>query len=253
MRTRARASFADSILRGSYPEIATKHTVDRQLWCGSYLATYLERDVRNLAHVGDLNQFERFLRLVATRTGQILNLSDLARDLGISVPTARRWLSILETGYQVLLLYPYYRNLGKRPVKSPKLYCTDTGLASYLLGLHDRETLLASPHLGALVETLVVTDCWKRFLHAGQLPSLSYVKTRDGLEVDLVLDVAQRLHCFEVRAAMTITPAHATSLVRLRGELPNLIASTAIIARVSERFALGRDVTVYPWDDSLAR
>src|SRR3989338_2740294 len=154
-----------AILRGMYPEIALNKKVDRQLWCASYIATYLERDVRNLAAVGDLNQFERFLRLSATRTGQILNLSDMARDIGVSVPTAKRWISILEAGHQVYLLYPFYRNIGKRLIKSPKLYFTDTALATYLLGIHDRETLLNSPSFGALFETAVVTEFLKRFLN----------------------------------------------------------------------------------------
>ena len=164
----ARLPLGEVLLRGNYPEIATRKAVDRQLWCASYISTFLERDVRNLAQIGDLSQFERFLRLCAVRTGQILNLSDLARDIGVSVPTAKRWLSVLEAGYQVYLLYPYYQNLGKRLVKSPKLYFNDTALASFLLGIHDQDTLFNSPSFGNLFETLIVTDVLKRFLHAGE-------------------------------------------------------------------------------------
>ncbi|MFZ5799891.1 MAG: ATP-binding protein, partial [Candidatus Omnitrophota bacterium] len=182
------SSPANLLLRGSYPEIASKKTVDKDLWCSSYIATYIERDIRNLSQVGDLSQFERFLRLCAIRTGQILSVSELSREVGISVPTARRWLSLLETGYQIYLLYPFYRNLGKRLVKSPKLYFTDTALACYLLGLREPNTLLNSPHFPHIFESFVVTDLWKRFLHFGQTPSLYYLKTRDGLEVDAVLE-----------------------------------------------------------------
>ena len=107
-----RYSLNEFILRGAYPEIVCNPAIDRRLWCGSYISTYLERDVRNLANIGDFSQFERFLKLCAVRTGQILNISDLAREIGISVTTAKRWLSVLETGYQIYLLYPYYRNLG---------------------------------------------------------------------------------------------------------------------------------------------
>lgn len=173
----AKVSISEALLRGNYPEIASKRAVDRQLWCGSYVFTYLERDVRNLAQVGDLSQFERFLRLCAACTGQILNLSELAKEVGMSVPTMKRWLSVLEIGHQVYLLYPYYKNLGKRLVKSPKLYFNDTGLASYLLGLHDREALLNSPNFGNLFETMIVTDFLKRFLHFGQMPSMYYLRT----------------------------------------------------------------------------
>ena len=188
----ANLSLGEVLLRGNYPEIASRKAVDRQIWSGSYIATFLERDVRNLAHIGDLSQFERFLRLCAVRTGQLLNLSDLARDIGVSVPTAKRWLSILEAGYQIFLLYPYYRNVGKRLVKSPKMYFNDTALAAYLLGLHDKDTLFNSPSFGHLFETMVVTDVLKRFLHGGEMPSMYYLRTRDGLEIDLVIEVGQK-------------------------------------------------------------
>jgi predicted AAA+ superfamily ATPase len=238
-------------LRGFYPEIASKRSVDRQLWCGSYLSTYLERDVRNLAQIGDLSQFERFLRLCAIRTGQLLNLSELAKEIGMSVPTVKRWVSMLEAGYQIYLLYPYYKNVGKRLVKSPKLYFNDTALASYLLGLHDRETLLNSPSFGNLFETLVVTDFLKRFLHFGQMPSMYYLRTRDGLEVDLVLELGQKLHLFEVKSAMTILPKHASSLLRVSNDLPSAVATSTIISTAPNSFGLIKDVNNYNWKDIL--
>ena len=244
-------SITDILLRGCYPEIAIGRRVDRQLWCSSYISTYIERDVRNLATVGDLSQFEKFLRLCAARTGQILNLSEMARDIGISVPTAKRWLSILETGYQVYLLYPYYRNIGKRLIKSPKIYFTDTALASYLLGIHDRETLLNSPNFGNLFETLVITDALKRFLHFGQMPAMYYLRTMDGLEVDLALEVGQKLHLFEIKASMTIIPKHATSLLRLSHDLENMIASASIISLSREDFPLGHNIYCYGWSTAL--
>ena len=244
-------SITDILLRGSYPEIATNRIINRQLWCSSYISTYIERDVRNLANVGDLSQFEKFLRLCAARTGQILNLSEMARDIGVSVPTAKRWLSILETGYQVYLLYPYYRNIGKRLIKSPKIYFTDTALASYLLGIHDRETLLNSPNFGNLFETLIITDALKRFLHFGQMPSMYYLRTMDGLEVDLALEVGQKLHLFEIKGSMTIVPKHATSLLRLSRELGNMVASAAIISLSREDFPLGNKIFCYGWGTAL--
>lgn len=124
--------LSNFIFRGLYPEIASNPQVDRQIWCSSYITTYLERDVRNLEQIGDLNLYQGFVRSCAVRTGQILNLSDIAKEIGVTFTTARRWLSLLETGYQVLLLYPYYRNIGKRLVKSPKIYFTDTGRLSQL-------------------------------------------------------------------------------------------------------------------------
>jgi len=155
-------SLSESILRGFYPEIATNKKVDRKLWCSSYITTYLERDIRSLTNIGDLSQFERFLIACAIRTGQILNISEIARDIGISVPTAKRWLSLLETGQQIYLLYPYYKNIGKRIMKSPKIYFCDTAICSYLLGIHNSETLLGSPYFGNLFETMIVIDFLKR-------------------------------------------------------------------------------------------
>lgn len=247
-----KANLSEVLLRGSYPEIASRKRVDRQLWCGSYISTYLERDVRSLAQIGDLSLFERFLRLCAIRTGQILNLSELAKEIGMSVPTMKRWLSILETGYQVYLLYPYCRNVGKRLVKSPKLYFNDTALASYLLGVHDEETLLNSPNFGNLFETMVVTDFLKRFLHFGQMPSMYYLRTRDGLEIDLVLESGQKLHLFEIKSSMTILPKHASSLLRMNSDLKSSVKTSAIISAAVDNFQVQGGIYNYSWKNILA-
>jgi len=246
-----KVTLSEWILRGSYPEIASKKSVDRQLWCGSYISTYLERDVRNLAQIGDLSQFERFLRLCAIRTGQLLNLSELAKEIGMSVPTVKRWLSILETGYQIYLLFPYYKSLGKRLVKSPKLYFNDTALASYLLGLHNRETLLGSTSLGNLFETMIVTDFLKRFLHFGQMPSMYYLRTRDGLEVDLVVELGEKLHLFEIKSAMTIFPKHASSLLKISSDLKSSVKISAIISTSPDNFQVKNGIYNYNWKHIL--
>jgi len=239
------------LLRGFYPEIANNKNVDRQLWCSSYITTYLERDIRNLLNVGDLNQFERFLKSCASRTGQILNLSELARDIGISVPTAKRWISMLEAGYQIYLLYPYYKNIGKRLIKSPKLYFTDTGLASFLLGIHDRETLLNGPSFPHLFETLIVCDFLKRFHHSGQMPSLYYLKSQDGLEVDLVIELAGQLHLFEIKSTSTVTSKHATSLKRLGNELGPAIKTASLISCSQDSFPLTNNIFNFSWQRLL--
>lgn len=249
----SRISLADCLLRGFYPEIASHKKVDRQLWCGSYITTYLERDVRNLAAIGDISQYERFLIACAVRTGQILNLSEIARDIGVSVPTARRWLSMLETGYQVYLLYPYYRNIGKRTVKSPKLFFNDVALCSYMLGLNEPKTLVASPHFGQLFETMVVCDFLKRHLNAGMKPSMYYLRSRDGLEVDLVMEDAGRLHLFEIKAGKTITSKHASSLKRLADELGQDVSSAGIISCSQKNYAVAGKIFNYGWKNILDR
>lgn len=243
--------FSELILRGFYPEISANKKVDRKLWCSSYITTYLERDIRSLTSIGDLSQFERFLIACAVRTGQILNLSDLARDIGISVPTAKRWLSLLETGHQIYLLYPYYKNIGKRIIKSPKIYFCDTAICSYLLGIHNRESLLGSPYLGNLFETMIVIDFLKRFLHFGDKPNMYYLRTRDGLEIDLVIEVAGYLYLYEIKSTMTILPKHAVSLKRMVNEFGTKVKEACIVSRSNENFMVLKPIFNYSWKNIL--
>ena len=243
--------FSELILRGFYPEISANKKVDRKLWCSSYITTYLERDIRSLTSIGDLSQFERFLIACAVRTGQILNLSDLARNIGISVPTAKRWLSLLETGHQIYLLYPYYKNIGKRIIKSPKIYFCDTAICSYLLGIHNRESLLGSPYLGNLFETMIVIDFLKRFLHFGDKPNMYYLRTRDGLEIDLVIEVAGYLYLYEIKSTMTILPKHAVSLKRMVNEFGTKVKEACIVSRSNENFMVLKPIFNYSWKNIL--
>lgn len=241
-KIKTKLPLAETILRGSYPEIASNPQVDRALWCGSYIATYLERDIRNLQQVEDLGQYTLFLRACAVRTGQILDLSSIAREIGVSFTTAKRWLSLLETGYQVLLLQPYYRNLGKRLIKRPKLYFTDTGLPSYLLGISSADNLLSGPFLGPLFETLIVVDFWKRFLHHGQTPSLYYLRTQDDLEVDLLIELENKLYLIEIKSSATIKPEHAVSLIRAKRDFNEIVKEAFIISNTKEEFMLVKDI-----------
>jgi len=238
-------------LRGFYPEVSANTKVDSSLWYGSYITTYLERDVRNLATIGDLGQFERFLISCAVRTGQILNISEIARDIGISVPTAKRWLSLLETSYQVFLLYPYYKNIGKRLVKSPKMFFNDPALCAYLLGYTNIDTIISGPSFGHLFETMVIIDFWKRFLHFGQKPSMYYIRSRDNLEIDLVIELGGKLNLFEIKSTETITAKHVTSLVRIKDELKKQVGRCGVISRTIGNFEVVKDIENLNWKDSL--
>jgi len=246
-KNKKKISLSDILLRGFYPEIASNKKVDRDLWCSSYITTYLERDIRNLSNIGDLNQFERFLVACATRTAQILNISEIARDIGISVPTAKRWLSLLEAGHQIYLLYPYYKNIGKRIVKSPKIYFNDPALCSYLLGLSDCKTVTSGPTFGHLFETVIITDFLKRFLNFGEKPSMYYLRSRDGLEIDLVIDHGGKINLFEVKSAMTITPKHVTSLKRIAKETKLNIGKMAIVSCADKNFLVEKNIMNYSW------
>jgi len=175
------------IWQGAYPAIAVNEELDRDLFYGSYVQTYLQRDVRDLARVGDEMAFLRFLRVAAARTGQMLNLTDAARDADISVNTAKSWLSILQASGIVYLLQPYHGNLTKRLVKRPKLYFLDTGLCAYLTEWSSPETLEAGAMSGAILETWVVSELLKSYLHNGKHPPFYYYRDKDGREIDLLI------------------------------------------------------------------
>jgi len=147
-------------------------------WYGSYIQTYLERDVRSLYNIGNLRDFQRFIQLLAARCAQVLNLSTFSRDLGVSVPTVKNWLSILEAGRIIYLLPPYHSNLGKRITKAPKLYFLDIGLVCYLTGIKDEDHLLKGPLSGALFENFCVQETVKMFFHQGRRPNLYFLRTR---------------------------------------------------------------------------
>jgi predicted AAA+ superfamily ATPase len=206
----------EGILRGCYPEPVARPGRDHRLWQSSYVQTYLERDVRNLRNVGDLTLFQTFLRALAGRAAQLLNVSDLARDVGVAVNTARDWLSILEATFQVFLLRPYFVNLGKRLVKSPKVYFTDTGLLCYLVGLRDVEHAAAGPMGGAIFENHVVAEIFKTCVHRGEEPALYFWRTASGAEVDLIVESPAGLVPIEVKLSATARPEMAREIICFR-------------------------------------
>jgi len=156
------------LFHGGYPELYANPGIDSSFWYASYLTTYLERDVRNILNVGNLRDFDRFLRAVASRTAQILSYSDLARDIGIAPNTAKKWISVLQASGQIFLLEPYFKNIGKRLVKSPKIYMADTGLAVFLMGFENWEAVERHPIAGALWETHIVMQVVKHFYAVGK-------------------------------------------------------------------------------------
>lgn len=194
--------------RGAYPALwQTERTVmDASDWFGAYVVTYIERDVRQLLQVQNLSTFQRFVRLCAARTGTLLNLVSLATDAGISHTTARQWLSVLESSELLFLLQPYHRNFGKRLVKTPKLYFTDTGLAAWLMGIRDPQLLALHPMRGALFETWVLSEFRKFRLNRGLPTDLYFWRDNNGLEADLVFETESGLQCVEIKSSQTITP-----------------------------------------------
>ncbi len=204
-----------TMLGGGYPE-ALARRAEARLWFSSYLQTYLERDVRAVTAVKDLATFRRFLSLLASRHGQVLNKTDIAAPLGVSVPTIAQWLSVLETTAQVLIVPPFYENFGKRLIKSPKVYVADSGLACHLLGIDSAAELAKSPFLGALFEGFVAAEIVKAQTNSGRRREIYYFRDEQGLEVDfLVPGPSGAVALVECKASRTVTPAMAAPLQRL--------------------------------------
>ncbi|MEW6749441.1 MAG: ATP-binding protein [Candidatus Latescibacterota bacterium] len=201
-----------TVWSGLYPRIHDRQ-IPPQVWLADYVRTYIERDVRELVNVGDLDTFERFVALCTGRTGQILNYSALANDCGIAVDTARRWISTLRTSFIVFLLRPHSRNFSKRLIKSPKLYFYDTGLVCYLLGIRSREQLLLHAARGAVFENYVVAEVNKQFVHHRQESPLFFWRDQTGHEIDLLIDTGSELLAVEVKSAETINPSMLDGLV----------------------------------------
>jgi uncharacterized protein len=205
-----------SLVRGGYPELVAEPDRDIWLWHSSYVQTYLERDLRSLRQVGDLSSFQAFLRALAARSGQSLSLSEMARDLGIAVNTVKAWLNILEATFQIVVLRPYFANIGKRLVKTPKVYFTDTGTLCYLVGLHDAAHAANGPMGGAIFETAVLSELLKTIISRGSEPAIYFWRTSSGHEVDLIIEEAGRLIPLEVKLSSTPRPAMGTSIRQFR-------------------------------------
>lgn len=249
------ALFRHAALTGSYPELVADDAIDLPSWYASYLQTYLERDIRTIYNIGDLRDFQRFVRLLAARCGQQLNMSEFSRDLGVSVPTVKSWLSILEASRVVYLLPPYYANLGKRITKAPKVYFIDIGLACALAGVQDEAHLFNGPMAGALFENFCVQETLKLFFAKGIRPPLYYLRTGNGLEVDLLVEPsAGVLLPVEIKLTKTPTPKQARTLTSFRELFTDLSPAPGLLLSLSdESRPLTRDVAAVTLDEYMRR
>lgn len=193
------------ILRGCYPRVHEEN-LDPRRFFNSYLQTYVERDVRELIQLRDLSAFQKFLVLLAGRVGQVVNLASLANDAGVSSTALRNWLSVLKASYVIFELQPYFENINKRVIKSPKLYFADVGLAAFLLGIQTGEQASRDPLRGALYENLIIADALKSFCNAGKRPELFFYRDSHGNEVDLLIRDAGTLTLVEIKSSSTFNP-----------------------------------------------
>ena len=235
------------VLRGGFPELAIEPSRNISLWHASYVHTYLERDVRGLRQIGDLTQFQSFLRVLAARSGQLLNLTDISRDIGLTVNTAKAWLSVLEATYQVMVLRPYFANTGKRLVKTPKVYFTDTGTLCYLAGLKDPEHAASGPMAGAIFETAVLMEVVKAVLARGEDPQVYFWRTSTGTEVDLVVETEGALVPIEIKATATPRPAMAHGILAFRKDFPRRSTAGFVIHGGDIRLPMGSGVMAVPF------
>ena len=244
--------FLDACLRGSFPEISVHPKIGFEAWYGSYLQTYLERDIRSIYEIGSLREFHRFLQLLAARCSQLLNLSSLAGDLGISVNTAKKWISVLEASQLIYLLNPYYKNFGKRISKSPKVYFLDCGLVCYLTGIRDAKYLLNGPMAGALFENYVIQETIKSYLNQGKRPDIFYLRTHNNVEVDLIIEKNMQIFPFEIKLSKTPNINMAKPIGRFKKIFSKLnIMPGKIICLSEEEGYLTSDASIESLDSYL--
>ncbi|HKH49553.1 MAG TPA: ATP-binding protein [Thermoanaerobaculia bacterium] len=235
----------DVLFRGFYPRIHDKG-LDPQMWYSGYYQTYIERDVREVVNVGDLEAFGRFVRLCAGRNGQLLNLTSLANDCGITHTTASRWISILEASFLVRLLRPYHANFGKRLIKSPKLYFLDTGLLCYLLRIQFPEDLRLHGSRGPIFESFVLSELFKNFLHQGREPDLYFWRDSTGHEIDALIDQGRERVAIEIKSAQTVAQDFFAGLDYWRKLVGDPDAPAALVYG-GDRSYRRSGVSVYSW------
>ena len=235
----------EGMLQGFYPEFIATPGISSLRWFDSFLMTYIERDVRNIRANINISLFQRFLRLLAARVGQLLNLSDIGKELGVSLPTVHDWLEILEATYVIHLLRPYHTNLSKRYVKSPKVYFVDTGLLCFLLGLHSTDELARSVFLGHIFENMVIMETIKR-LSVQPIRRIPYFfRTLKGVEVDLVLESGGILDAYEIKWTQSPDKSMISSLQALAKE--HTIREQGILSPVGQPLPIAHGISAIPW------
>ncbi|MBI4745626.1 MAG: ATP-binding protein [Deltaproteobacteria bacterium] len=240
-------SLESFLWNGGYPE-PSLFPEKRDLWIRSYIQTYIERDVRQLQNIKDLRAFESFIGLVAAHHGQIFNTAILSRDIGVSLPTIKAWAGVLETSYLCFSLQPYFRNFGKRIVKTPKLYFMDTALVSAITRQPDSKSLLSGAMGGVIFEGMVVSEAVKGFTMKGMKPDIYFWRSHDGLEVDLIIRIGNKIYPIEIKLTSTPTQKHLEPLNKFKAIAGNEAAETgALVCRIEKLAPLPSNNLAIPW------
>ena len=247
-----RLDIGSYITSGGFPAIHSGDAPDADIWYSSYISTYIERDVRNILAVTNLRDFTRFMRILALRTGQMLSLSSIAGDTGVAPNTVKSWLSVLQASGHICLLEPYFNNMGKRIVKTPKMYFRDTGLALHLIGLTKWHELEKTPLAGAIWETYVFSQLFKYYLNRGiNNPPLWFWRSQSGREVDFLIDYGGRFIAIESKLTASPSPADADNFYHLKKFYGDDSVIREIIAcRVKEPYPVSKEITAHNFIDA---
>lgn len=231
------------IVRGCFPRVHQEGLQQRRFF-NSYLQTYVERDVRALLQLRNLAQFQQFLILLAGRVGQVANFSSLSNDIGVTGTTIKNWLSVLKASYVVFELPPFFENIRKRVIKSPKLYFTDVGLAAFLLGIHTEEQASRDPLRGNLYENLVITEIIKSALNKGIRPEIYFFRDSHGNEVDMLIREEGKLIPVEIKSAETFSTSFIKGIERFRALEPERVTTGTVLYNGEKEFSV-RGVSVH--------
>ncbi|MDD2717366.1 MAG: ATP-binding protein [Candidatus Wallbacteria bacterium] len=234
------------IFKGMYPRIHDRSLTPTK-WLENYVSTYVERDIRQLVNVSDLRTFENFLKLTAAQAGQLFNCSSISNSLGVSVPTVKRWLSLLETSGIVFILPPHHRNFGKRVVKTPKIYFVDSGLLCFLLSIRKPDELKNHPLYGNIFENFVISEFYKRIFHIGEMPPLYFWRDRLGNEIDLAVDLGELLYPIEIKSSRTFSPALSHGLKKWMNLAVGQTGEGLVVYDGEKRFGRSSSIATVPW------
>ncbi|MCF8079499.1 MAG: ATP-binding protein [Desulfobacterales bacterium] len=240
------ASLEEMLFAGGYPPIYDR-SLPPSVWLSAYVTAYVERDVRQLLNVQDLDGFQRFVRLCAGRSAQILNLSSLAVDCGITHNTAKAWIGVLEASYILFRLRPHHENFSKRLIKSPKIYFYDTGLLCWLLGIQKPEQLIAHPLRGSIFETFVISELVKTELNRGRRPAFYYWRDSNGNEIDVIVEAGDRLQPIEIKSGQTLNRDFFAGLERWTGLAKERAVEPTLIYGGTEALER-RGVRIFGWN-----
>jgi len=244
-------SLKQITLRGGFPELALNKRLDRKLWFSGYLQTYLERDIRQVRQIGDLMDFQRFLELLAANNGQVLHLSNLSNDLGVAVNTVKAWISVLEACNQIILIKPFYKNKGKRIIKSPKIYFLDTGFLCYLLGIENKEQVFKGTLAGGLFENVVLGELIRKFNNNGELPRIFWWRTSYGDEVDFIIERNGKISPVEVKMSSRINKVMTRGLSSFSLIFADEIKKAVLVNLADRKMSLGNKMECVPFKDMI--